>query len=53
MWLGGSQSAPTAAAAHPLPPGVYALFEERVIDLPTGRFLNPNIEQYKILGAAG
>jgi xanthine dehydrogenase YagR molybdenum-binding subunit len=29
----------------------YALFEERVIDLPTGRFLNPNIEQYKILGA--
>jgi xanthine dehydrogenase YagR molybdenum-binding subunit len=29
----------------------YALFEERVIDLRTGRFLNPNIEQYKILGA--
>ena len=29
----------------------YALFEERVIDLPTGRFLNPNIEQYKILGS--
>ena len=29
----------------------YALFEERVIDLSTGRFLNPNIEQYKILGA--
>ncbi|MGZ5428185.1 MAG: xanthine dehydrogenase family protein molybdopterin-binding subunit, partial [Thermoanaerobaculia bacterium] len=29
----------------------YALFEERVIDLPTGRFMNPNIEQYKILGA--
>ena len=29
----------------------YALFEERIIDLPTGRFLNPNIEQYKILGA--
>jgi len=29
----------------------YALFEERIIDLSTGRFMNPNIEQYKILGA--
>ena len=29
----------------------YALFEERTIDLATGRFLNPNVDQYKILGA--
>lgn len=29
----------------------YALFEERVLDPKTGRFLNPNLEFYKILGA--
>jgi xanthine dehydrogenase YagR molybdenum-binding subunit len=29
----------------------YALFEERVVDRPSGRFLNPNLETYKILGS--
>jgi xanthine dehydrogenase YagR molybdenum-binding subunit len=29
----------------------YALFEERVIDRHTGRMLNANLEQYKILGS--
>jgi xanthine dehydrogenase YagR molybdenum-binding subunit len=29
----------------------YALFEDRVLDRPTGRMVNPNVEQYKILGA--
>jgi xanthine dehydrogenase YagR molybdenum-binding subunit len=29
----------------------YALFEERRLDLRTGRMLNPNLEQYKIAGA--
>jgi len=29
----------------------YALFEERVVDRRTGRFLNPNLESYKILGS--
>ncbi|HUN95778.1 MAG TPA: xanthine dehydrogenase family protein molybdopterin-binding subunit [Bradyrhizobium sp.] len=28
----------------------YALFEERVIDDATGRMVNPNLEQYKLLG---
>ncbi len=27
----------------------YALFEERILDRHTGRMLNPNLEQYKIL----
>src|ERR1035437_6748949 len=29
----------------------YALFEERVVDEPSGRVLNPNVEFYKILGS--
>jgi len=29
----------------------YALFEERIVDRKTGRFLNPNLEFYKILGS--
>jgi xanthine dehydrogenase YagR molybdenum-binding subunit len=29
----------------------YALFEDRVLDRPTGKMVNPNIEQYKIAGA--
>ena len=29
----------------------YALFEERILDRHTGHMLNPNLEQYKILGA--
>jgi xanthine dehydrogenase YagR molybdenum-binding subunit len=29
----------------------YALFEERIIDRQTGHVLNPNLEQYKLLGA--
>ncbi len=29
----------------------YALFEDRVLDRQTGRMVNPNVEQYKILGA--
>jgi xanthine dehydrogenase YagR molybdenum-binding subunit len=29
----------------------YALWEDRVLDRPTGRMVNPNLEQYKILGA--
>ena len=29
----------------------YALYENRVLDRPTGRMVNPNLEQYKILGA--
>ncbi|MGO9174125.1 MAG: xanthine dehydrogenase family protein molybdopterin-binding subunit [Rhodomicrobium sp.] len=30
----------------------YALFENRVIDRPTGHVLNANLEQYKIIGAS-
>jgi xanthine dehydrogenase YagR molybdenum-binding subunit len=29
----------------------YALFEDRVLDRPTGRMVNPNVESYKIAGA--
>ena len=29
----------------------YALFEERVLDDATGRMVNPNLEQYKLVGA--
>lgn len=29
----------------------YALYEDRVLDRRTGRMVNPNLEQYKILGA--
>jgi xanthine dehydrogenase YagR molybdenum-binding subunit len=29
----------------------YALFENRMLDRPTGKPLNPNVEQYKIAGA--
>jgi xanthine dehydrogenase YagR molybdenum-binding subunit len=29
----------------------YALFEQRVLDDATGRMLNPNLEQYKLLGS--
>ncbi len=29
----------------------YALWEDRVLDRPTGLMVNPNVEQYKILGA--
>ena len=29
----------------------YALFEDRVLDRPTGRMVNPNVEAYKIAGA--
>lgn len=29
----------------------YALFEQRVMDRASGRMLNPNLEQYKMLGA--
>ncbi len=29
----------------------YALWEDRVLDRQTGRMVNPNLEQYKILGA--
>jgi xanthine dehydrogenase YagR molybdenum-binding subunit len=29
----------------------YALFEERVLDQHTGRMVNPNLEQYKLVGA--
>jgi xanthine dehydrogenase YagR molybdenum-binding subunit len=29
----------------------YALFEDRVLDGPTGRMVNPNVESYKIAGA--
>jgi len=29
----------------------YALYEDRVLDRQTGRMVNPNVEQYKILGA--
>jgi xanthine dehydrogenase YagR molybdenum-binding subunit len=29
----------------------YALFEERIVDERNGRFMNPNVEFYKILGA--
>ena len=28
----------------------YALFEDRILDQPTGRMVNPNLEQYKIAG---
>jgi xanthine dehydrogenase YagR molybdenum-binding subunit len=30
----------------------YALFEDRILDRPTGRMVNPNLEQYKLAGAA-
>jgi xanthine dehydrogenase YagR molybdenum-binding subunit len=30
----------------------FALFEERILDRHTGRMVNPNLEQYKLLGAA-
>jgi len=29
----------------------YALYENRVLDAATGRMVNPNVEQYKIVGA--
>jgi xanthine dehydrogenase YagR molybdenum-binding subunit len=29
----------------------YALYENRVLDKPTGHMVNPNVEQYKIAGA--
>jgi xanthine dehydrogenase YagR molybdenum-binding subunit len=29
----------------------YALFEDRVLDRPTGRMVNPNVEAYKIAGS--
>jgi len=29
----------------------YALYENRVLDRPTGKMVNPNMEQYKILGS--
>ena len=29
----------------------YALYEDRVLDRATGRMVNPNVEQYKIVGA--
>jgi xanthine dehydrogenase YagR molybdenum-binding subunit len=29
----------------------YALFEDRVLDPKTGRVLNPNLDQYKVLGS--
>jgi xanthine dehydrogenase YagR molybdenum-binding subunit len=29
----------------------YALFEDRVLDRPTGRMVNPNVESYKIAGS--
>lgn len=29
----------------------YALLEERIIDQATGRMVNPNLEQYKLIGA--
>jgi xanthine dehydrogenase YagR molybdenum-binding subunit len=29
----------------------YALLEDRILDRPTGRMVNPNLEDYKILGA--
>ncbi len=29
----------------------YALYEDRILDRASGRMLNPNLEQYKILGA--
>ena len=29
----------------------YALFEDRILDEPTGHMLNPNFETYKIAGA--
>jgi xanthine dehydrogenase YagR molybdenum-binding subunit len=29
----------------------YALFEDRVVDRATGRVLNANLDQYKVLGA--
>ena len=29
----------------------YALFEDRVLDRPTGKMVNPNVDQYKIAGA--
>jgi len=29
----------------------YALFEERIIDRATGRIMNPNLEQYKLVGS--
>ncbi|HVS37571.1 MAG TPA: xanthine dehydrogenase family protein molybdopterin-binding subunit [Gemmataceae bacterium] len=29
----------------------YALFEDRILDKRTGRMVNPNLEQYKIVGA--
>ena len=29
----------------------YALFEDRVLDQHTGRMVNPNLEQYKLVGA--
>jgi xanthine dehydrogenase YagR molybdenum-binding subunit len=28
----------------------YALFEDRILDEQTGRMVNPNLEQYKLLG---
>ncbi len=28
----------------------YALFEDRILDLHTGRMVNPNLEQYKVAG---
>jgi xanthine dehydrogenase YagR molybdenum-binding subunit len=30
----------------------YALYEERILDQHTGRMVNPNLEQYKLVGAA-
>ncbi len=29
----------------------YALFENRILDRPTGRMVNPNTEQYKMAGS--
>ncbi len=29
----------------------YALFEERILDQHTGRMVNPNLEQYKLVGS--
>jgi CO/xanthine dehydrogenase Mo-binding subunit len=29
----------------------YALYEDRILDRATGRMVNPNVEQYKIVGA--
>ena len=46
-----SEDSPRAVATARMIMGIsYALFEEKVMDQPTGRMLNPNMEFYRLAG---